>query len=83
MSGDVSIELGSAIPYAVDRILALFGKDALSASARERIRVPARPRDHGHANVLQQPEGSPVSPLAILANQLTLKRLLDQIDWSR
>jgi NACHT domain len=37
MSGDVSIELGSAIPYAVDRVLALFGKDALTASARERI----------------------------------------------
>lgn len=37
MSGDLSVDLGAAIPYAVDRLLALFGKDSLTQSARARL----------------------------------------------
>lgn len=37
MNGDVNIDLGSAIPYALDRVLSLFGKDALSVTAKEKL----------------------------------------------
>lgn len=38
MSGGVSIEVGSAIPYLVDRTLAIFGKDAHSTNLKEQLK---------------------------------------------
>src|ERR1035437_9063408 len=38
MSMDVSIDMGSVIPYAIDRVLSLFGKDFITVEARERLR---------------------------------------------
>ncbi len=37
MNGDVSIDIGSAVPYAVDSVLSLFGKDSISVAAKERL----------------------------------------------
>jgi hypothetical protein len=37
MNGDVSFDVGSAIPYLVDSLKSLFGKDSLSVSARHRF----------------------------------------------
>ncbi len=42
MSGDISIDVGSAVPYAVDRVLALFGRDELTRAARERLEKQVR-----------------------------------------
>lgn len=42
MPGDLSIDLGSAVPYAVESVLALFGRDALSTSAKERLQKRIR-----------------------------------------
>lgn len=42
MNGDVSIDLGSAVPYAVERVLALFGRDAISVAAKERLSASIR-----------------------------------------
>jgi hypothetical protein len=38
MSGDVTIDFGSAVPYVVDRALALFGQDAHSSAVRDRLK---------------------------------------------
>ena len=37
MNGDISVEIGSALPYAVDSLLKLFGRDALSVASRNRL----------------------------------------------
>lgn len=42
MNGDISIDLGSAVPYAVESVLSLFGKDALSRAANERLQKRIR-----------------------------------------
>jgi hypothetical protein len=38
MNGDVSFDLGSALPYLEQRILGLFGKDSASIERRNRLK---------------------------------------------
>lgn len=42
MSGDITIDLGGALPYAEQRLMELFGKDDASNSWRQKIREFAR-----------------------------------------
>jgi len=37
MNGDVSIDVGAAIPYAIGRVLSVFGQDSITSAARERL----------------------------------------------
>jgi hypothetical protein len=42
MNGDVSIDVGSALPYVIERTLAIFGRDALTQEAKNRLQRQIR-----------------------------------------
>lgn len=37
MNGDINIDIGSAIPYAIERVLSIFGKDSISQAIKEKL----------------------------------------------
>lgn len=46
MDGDITIDVGSAIPYAVDRILSIFGKDSITQALKEKLNKQIKTATH-------------------------------------